>query len=154
MSTAIANDDITANPDAPAQIKTAVERWSAAVRDKDLAVITAYYHPDIVAYDAILQLQFKGLDAYRAHWQYCLGLCEGPMLFEQRQLVIHASGDVAFAHWLNHCGAADEHGEMKGSWMRASAGFLLTAEGWKAVHEHFSAPFDMETGKAMFDLKP
>jgi hypothetical protein len=25
---------------------------------------------------------------------------------------------------------------------------------WKVVHEHVSVPFDMETGKAMLDLKP
>lgn len=25
---------------------------------------------------------------------------------------------------------------------------------WKVVHEHVSMPFDMETGKAMLDLKP
>ncbi|MEG5263964.1 nuclear transport factor 2 family protein [Pseudomonas sp. JDS28PS106] len=145
---------ITANPDAEAQIRSALERWSAAVRDKDLPAIMAYYHPDIVAYDAIVALQFKGQDAYRAHWEYCLGMCEGPMLFQQQELVIHAAGEVAFAHWLNHCGAEDEHGEMKGSWMRGSAGYLLTAEGWKAIHEHFSAPFDMESGKALFNLDP
>ncbi|RRV06891.1 DUF4440 domain-containing protein [Pseudomonas sp. v388] len=153
MST-IRNDAITANPDAVAQIHSALERWSAAVRDKDLAAIMAYYHPDVVAYDAIVQLQFKGRDAYRTHWEYCLNMCEGPMLFQQRELVIHAGDTVAFAHWLNHCGAADESGEMKGSWMRGSAGYLLTAEGWKAIHEHFSAPFDMESGKALFDLNP
>lgn len=147
-------DAIVANPDAQAQIRSALERWCAAVRDKDLPAIMAYYHPDVVAFDAIVQLQFKGRDAYRRHWEYCLGMCEGPMLFQQRDLVIHAAGDVAFAHWLNHCGAQDENGETKGSWMRGSAGYLLTAEGWKAIHEHFSAPFDMTTGKALFDLDP
>lgn len=144
----------TAHSDAETLIRDALQRWSTAIRDKDLSAITDYYHPDVVAYDAIVQLQFKGLEAYRTHWAYCLGLCAGPMLFEQRELVVHAAGEVAFAHWLNHCGAADESGELKGSWMRGSAGYLLTADGWKAVHEHFSAPFDMESGKAMFDLTP
>ena len=153
MSTTF-DHDITTNPDAEAQIRSAVERWSAAIRDKDLTTIMAYYHPDVVAFDAIVQLQFKGRDAYREHWQYCLGLCEGPMFFQQQDLVVHAAGDVAFAHWLNHCGGADESGEIKGSWMRGSAGYRLTPEGWKAIHEHFSAPFDFESGKALFDLNP
>lgn len=148
------DQDMTANRDAHAQISAALERWSAAVRDKDLPAIMAYYHPDVVAFDAIVQLQFKGRDAYRAHWEFCLGMCEGPMLFRQQDLVIHAAGEVAFAHWLNHCGGADESGEVKGSWMRGSAGYLLTAEGWKAIHEHFSAPFDLESGKALFELNP
>ncbi|MFJ4141676.1 YybH family protein [Pseudomonas sp. NPDC089734] len=144
----------TDNTSAREQIQASLERWSVAVRNKDLEAITAYYHPDVIAFDAIIQLQFKGLEAYRKHWQYCLGLCEGGMLFEQRDLVIQVDGDVAFAHWLNHCGMVDETGESKGSWMRASAGYRLTAEGWKAVHEHFSAPFDMGSGKALFDLQP
>jgi ketosteroid isomerase-like protein len=138
-----------------AQIQRLIEKWTAAVRDKDLDAIMAYYAPDIVAYDAIIQLQFKGIDAYRQHWKFCLGLCEGAMLFEPRDLVIHADGTVAFAHWLCSCGGTDDKGESKSSWMRASAGYRHTNHGgWKAVHEHFSAPFEMESGKALFDLKP
>ncbi|WP_122315627.1 nuclear transport factor 2 family protein [Pseudomonas cichorii] len=148
MSTTIDNDN------AREQIQASLERWAMAVRNKDLDAITAYYHPEVIAFDAIIQLQFKGLEAYREHWKYCLGMCEGAMLFEMQDLTVHADGEVAFAHWLNHCGSAEEGGEMKGSWMRASAGYRMTAEGWKAVHEHFSAPFDMESGKALFDLQP
>lgn len=143
-----------ASSTAQAHIKTLLEQWCAAVRDKDLDAIMAYYAPDIVAYDAILQLQFRGIDAYREHWKFCLGLCEGGMLFQTHQLAVHAGGDVAFAHWLHKCGGTDDKGEEKFSWMRASAGYRRTAEGWKAVHEHFSAPFDMASSKALFDLQP
>jgi len=136
------------------QIQALLERWCAAVRDKDLEAIMHYYAPEIVAYDAIIQLQFRGADAYRQHWAFCLGMCEGAMLFETHQLTIHADGDVAFAHWLNKCGGTDEKGEVKSSWMRATAGYRRTADGWKAVHEHFSAPFDMATSKALFELQP
>jgi ketosteroid isomerase-like protein len=136
------------------QIQTLLKAWCDAVRDKDLDKIMAYYAPDIVAYDAIIKLQFKGAQAYREHWEYCLGMCNGPMVFEQSELVVHGDDQWAFAHWLNSCGGADDKGEIKSSWMRASAGYRRTPDGWKAVHEHFSAPFDMESGKALFDLQP
>lgn len=136
------------------QIQALIRHWCAAVRDKDLDVIMSYYDPEIVAYDAIIQLQFKGIDAYRTHWAFCLDMCKGPMIFEQSELVIHGDNEWAFAHWLNSCGGGDEQGEQKSSWMRGSAGYRHTADGWKAVHEHFSAPFDMESGKALFDLQP
>jgi ketosteroid isomerase-like protein len=136
------------------QIQTLLKEWCDAVRAKDLDKIMAYYAPDIVAYDAIIKLQFKGAQAYRQHWEYCLGMCNGPRVFEQRELVVHGDEQLAFAHWLNSCGGADDKGELKSSWMRASAGYRRTADGWKAVHEHFSAPFDMESGKALFDLQP
>lgn len=136
------------------EIDALIKQWTTAVRDKNLQAIMAYYAPDIVAYDAIVQLQFKGIEAYRKHWEFCLGLCEGAMLFEPRDLVIHADEDLAIAHWLCSCGGADDKGEVKSSWMRASAGYRRIKGEWKAVHEHFSAPFDMESGKALFDLKP
>lgn len=151
MKTAARNDysDTT-----EAQIRALLDAWSVAVQEKNLDRLMSYYAPDIVAYDAIMQLQFKGADAYRKHWEFCLGMCEGGMLFEQHEVTVHSDGDLAFAHWLNRCGGADETGEVKASWMRASAGFRKTTDGWKAVHEHFSAPFDMASGKALFDLQP
>jgi len=137
-----------------AQIRSLLEAWSAAVRDKDIDAIMAYYAPDVIAYDAILALQFKGRDAYRKHWDMCLTMCDGPMVFEPHELKIYATDEIAFAHWLCSCGGADEKGEVKSSWMRASAAYRKTADGWKAVHEHFSAPFDPSSGKALFDLEP
>lgn len=136
------------------EIETLIQQWANAVRDKNLDAVMAYYAPDIVAYDAIIQLQFKGAQAYRNHWEFCLGMCEGAMLFEPRELVIHAGDELAFAHWLCRCGGTDAKGEQKTSWMRASAGYRRVNGKWKAVHEHFSAPFDMESGKALFELQP
>ncbi len=136
------------------QIQSLIEQWSAAIRDKDLDLIMSYYAPEIVAYDAIVALQFKGIDAYRKHWEFCLGMCQGPMVFQQRELVVHGDEQFALAHWLNSCGGTDENGTTQSSWMRGTACFKRTAEGWKAVHEHFSAPFDMESGKALFNLQP
>jgi ketosteroid isomerase-like protein len=60
---------------------------------------------------------------------------------------------VAFSHYLTRCGAI-ENGEEKASWMRVTVGYRKTNGKWIIVHEHFSAPFDMESGKALFDLKP
>jgi hypothetical protein len=38
--------------------------------------------------------------------------------------------------------------------MRASAGLRRRGGKWLIVHEHFSAPFDPASGKALFDLEP
>lgn len=135
------------------QIRTLIDTWSRAVRDKDLDAIMACYHPAVVAFDAIGLLHFKGQEAYRAHWQHCLQMCPGTMLFEQHELSVHGAGSVAFAHWLNRCGTLENDQEQVG-WMRGSAGYRRTADGWKIIHEHFSAPFDMASGKALFDLQP
>ncbi|MFO6309837.1 YybH family protein, partial [Pseudomonas aeruginosa] len=75
------------------------------------------------------------------------------MTFDIAELQIHADQQVAFAHYLCHCGGTGPDGKPHSSWMRVSAGYRKQGDGWKVIHEHFSAPFDMD-GKALFDLQP
>jgi ketosteroid isomerase-like protein len=116
--------------------------------------ILSVYAPQVIAYDAIAQLKFEGVDAYGAHWKRCLGMCSDPMTFELREGEIAASGDLAFCHGLLYCGGTDEHGEEKAGWIRATQCLRRIDGAWRIVHEHFSAPFDMGTGMAMLDLRP
>ena len=99
------------------------DSWRAAVRASDVPRIVSYYAEDIVAFDAILQLQFKGRDAYQKHWQACTEMCKGPMTFDIAELQIHADPQVAFAHYLCHCGGTGPDGQPHSSWMRVSAGY-------------------------------
>lgn len=140
------------NSAAEQEIRQLIDRWIQAVRERDLPAIVAVYADDIVAFDAIQALQFKGKADYKAHWEMCMGMCSGPMVFEVAQLTVHASGDLALAHWLNRCGPADD--ESQCGFMRASVGYRRTGGQWQVIHEHWSAPFDIQTQKALFDLKP
>jgi len=147
-------NDRTSNATSEAEVRALIDKWLSAVRANDLDGIASHYAPDILAFDAIAQLQFKGVDAYKKHWQACLAVCPGAMTFEIHDLSITAGDDVAFSHCLCWCGGTDENGEEKASWMRMTAGYRKANGKWKVVHEHFSAPFDMESGKALFDLQP
>ncbi|MCH4562304.1 nuclear transport factor 2 family protein [Halomonas sp. EGI 63088] len=139
---------------AEAAVLEQLESWTAAVRDRDIDAIVAHYAPHIVAFDAVAQLQFKGVEAYRQHWQACLELCPGLMDFELHEVVLHADGEVAFCHALHHCGDTNDKGEPQVGWLRMTSGYRRIEGEWKVVHEHFSAPFEMESGKALFDLEP
>ena len=134
-------------------IRTMLEDWLAAVRASDLDRIFSHYASDIVAFDAIAQLRFSGADAYRKHWQACLAMCSGPMVFEFHELGIAACGDVAFGHALVRCGGTGPDGKEESHWTRMSAGYRTREGRWQIVHEHFSAPFDMQTMKVL-DLQP
>jgi len=114
----------------------------------------ALYADDIVSFDAVKALQFKGKAAYRAHWQECLEMCPGPHIFEFHELDIEASQEVAFAHWLAHCGGTNDKGETQACWMRVTACYRQESGLWQIIHEHWSAPFDMMTGTALFGLQP
>ena len=82
---------------AETEIRQLIERWMQAVRDRDIPNIIAPYADDIVAFDAIQALQFKGKATYQAHWEMCMGMCPGPMVFEYAELTVHAAGDLALA---------------------------------------------------------
>ncbi len=134
-------------------LRKQLEDWARAVRAKDIEGIFAHYAPDIVAFDAIAQLQFKGTDAYRKHWETCMTMCPGPMIFELHELQITAGDDLAFAHALNRCGGTGPDGKEMSGWMRMTVCFCKQQGSWRVVHEHFSAPFDPESDKALW-LQP
>ena len=140
--------------DEEARIRGLIEDWATAARVSDIDGIMAAYAPDIVSFDAIAQLQFKGADAYRKHWEACIAMCPGPMIFEIHDLSIATAGDVAFGHYLLRCGATGEDGQEKTGWMRVTVCYRKRSGRWMVVHEHFSAPFDIESGKALLDLEP
>ena len=140
--------------DDEAQIRARLEDWAEATQSKDLDAVMSHYAPDVVAFDAIAALQFKGREAYRKHWEACLTMCPGPHIFEIHDLNVATGDDVAFCHFLLHCGATGEDGEEKSGWMRVTVCYRRTNGRWVVVHEHFSSPFDVESGKALLDLQP
>jgi ketosteroid isomerase-like protein len=140
--------------DDEAQIRARLDAWAKAAGAKDMDSVMANYAPDIVAFDAIGALQFKGIEAYRKHWEACLAMCPGPMIFEIHDLDITARDNVPFCHYLSRCGGTGPDGKEHIGWMRATACFRKTDGKWMIVHEHFSAPFDPQSGKALLDLEP
>jgi ketosteroid isomerase-like protein len=75
------------------------------------------------------------------------------MIFEMHALELSVRDDIAFGHYLSRCGGVED-GREKTSWMRATVCLREIDGRWLIVHEHFSVPFDMQSGKAMFDLQP
>lgn len=139
---------------AESEIRSVIDRWQQAVVAGDLDRIMAHYAADILSFDAVSQLQFKGTAAYRKHWQACMEMCKGPMIFEIHELGVTADDDIGFSHYLTRCGGTSDTGEEKTSWMRATVCHRKIGGKWLVVHEHFSVPFDMQSSKALFDLKP
>lgn len=135
-------------------ISRLIEQWQQAVMAKDIERIVSFYADDIVSFDAVGTLQFKGKAAYRAHWEECMKVCPGPGIFEFHELHIVPAAESAFAFWLARCGGAGPDGVVKACWMRVTAGYQRINGQWQVVHEHWSAPFDMHTGTTLFELEP
>ena len=146
--------DVANTSTAKAEVVQEIDAWMQAVKSANSDAIMSHYAVDVVAFDAIQQLQFRGSHAYRTHWEACLAMCPGPMVFQHDELDVQVSGDLATAHGLIRCGIEDDAGGANASWMRMTSTFKKQDGKWLIIHEHFSAPFDMQTGRALFDLDP
>lgn len=131
-------------------VRRQVDRLIEAVQSKDVARILGFYAEDIRAFDAIGALQFRGVEAYGAHWKACMESCPGEGLFELHEVEVQGSGELAIAHWLVRCGPDPQ----QVGWMRGTQAWRRQDGEWRVVHDHWSVPFDPESGKAVFDLLP
>lgn len=147
----ITNTDIAIEE---ARIRRLFDEWTNAVREKNIETLMCYYAPDIVAYDLIPPMQFKGIDAYRNAWQTGFDCMTGDVEFETRDVHLSVGEDIAFCHRLVRMAGTSKDGENFGCWMRWTTGLNKINGSWRITHEHISVPFDMETDKALMDLKP
>ena len=135
------------------EIREQVAAWHASLASCDLDRIMAHYDDNVVAFDAIASLQFVGAAAYREHWAQCLQFMgEGSIVLHS--VTVRASDDLAVAWFIDRCTGPNEQGEMESGYTRGTACYQRHGDTWKIVHEHFSMPIDMESGKAIFDAAP
>ena len=143
----------TTTPDKDdAQIRECLNKWTRALHAKDLAALTALYGPDTVAFDLMPPTQVDA-SHYRKNFERWLGSMTGPIEYEIHELRVVTSGDVAFSHNLGHVKGTRPNGEKADYWVRATVGFQKRDGKWLVIHDHVSMPIDMETGKAVRDLR-
>jgi uncharacterized protein (TIGR02246 family) len=140
---------------AEAQIRDLIQSWQSAAASRDIDKVMSHYAPDILSFDAIGLLQYKGRDAYKKHWQACFEMCPGDEgSFQINDLAVTAGDEIGFAHYLASCGGPGPDGEVKAGFMRGTVCCRKVDGKWLVAHEHLSVPFDMESGKALTELTP
>ena len=142
--------------DDEAAIRALIEARVAALRDKDAASAVATLATDVVAFEAAGPLQVPASAAIDvAGAQAWLDSFDGTVETEIRELVVHVSGDVGFAHSLNRLRARRSDGSAMDFWMRSTLGFLKRDGEWKIAHGHTSVPFHADGSfRAALDLEP
>ena len=137
-----------------AQIHAIMQARVEAVHAKDAARLVAHHDPDVLAYDLLEPLQYKGVADLRRRVQQWFDGYDGPMSYEIHDLQVVAGYDAAFCHGLHHVAGTTKSGQRIDMWWRATQGFRRIDDKWQIVHEHSSLPFDMASGKVSFQLKP
>jgi uncharacterized protein (TIGR02246 family) len=136
------------------QIRRLIDDRVMAVRAKNIDVLVSSYAPDVLAFDVVDPLQSTGSDAIRKRLEEWFSSFHGPIGFEIRDLTIAVSEDVAFCHGLSRVSGTRINGGKINMWYRTTVCHRKIGGKWTITHEHNSAPFNVESGKASLDLKP
>jgi len=137
-----------------AQIRRMIDGFVKAFRAKDINGVVAIYAPEIVSFDLAPPLQYVGAEAYRKIFQDSFDSFQGQIDFEVRDLNITTGGDVAYSYSFNRMGGTTKNGRKLDLWLRWTACFQKIDGKWLIMHEQVSVPTDLESGKAVLDLKP
>lgn len=139
---------------AASEIRALIENMADATRAKNVDALLVHYAPDILAFDVVNPLRYKGLDALRKRATEWFSSFQGPIDYEIRDLNIVAGDAAAFCHSLNHVIGTNTDGRKLDMWWRATLGFHKLNGKWLVTHVHGSVPFEAGSGKASLDLKP
>lgn len=150
----LGNVDSAAN--SKTQINELFANWQKAFEAKDVNGVMGIYAPGntLTAYDIVPPLEYNGADAYRKDYADFFAQFDGPLHVEMRDQHVEVGGDVAFAYGLERITGKLKSGKAVDMWLRYTGGLKRIGGQWRDVHDHFSVPVDMDTGKAMLDLKP
>lgn len=134
------------------QIRALYDRYSAAVRSRDVNTIMAFYVPDdsLVAFDAFPPRQYLGAASYRKAYEAFFAAYPGSVTSEISDLRIAADGTLAFASSIDRWVATGADGKPMEVVFRTTNGLRKINGKWLIVHEHNSVPVDPVTGKADF----
>jgi ketosteroid isomerase-like protein len=99
-------------------------------------------------------LQYVGAKAFRKAWEAVFSSFQGPIGYDIHDLGITVGEDVAFSHSLNRISGTLNTGQKTDLWLRWTAGFRKINGKWLVVHHQNSVPVDLQTGRAVLDLKP
>lgn len=136
-----------------AQIRERLDEWARALHAKDLDALMRLYEPDTVAFDLMVPAQVQGRDRYRENFESWFAALPAPIDYEVHDLRITAGEDVAFCHSLSHVRGTRPNGEKADYWVRVTVGFRKSNGQWMMIHDHVSMPLDMQTMKAVPDLR-
>jgi uncharacterized protein (TIGR02246 family) len=136
------------------EIRELIEARVQAVRAKDLAQAMAHHAPDVVVFDVVSPLRYRGMETVRQRTQAWFSMYPEGIGYELRDLTVAASEDVAFCHYLYRVTGTTAEGNRVDMWVRATVCFQRVDGAWLVTHDHESVPFDPVSGKASMDLQP
>jgi uncharacterized protein (TIGR02246 family) len=137
---------------AQSPIEEMLDAYKAAVYAKDVDAFVSLYDDDVRVFDLWGRWSHEGSDAWRSaatEWFSSLGSERVRVDFDEVRTI--AGDDVAVAHALiTFTGLSADGEELRAMTNRLTWALRRTSDAnWKVVHEHSSAPAELETGRVM-----
>lgn len=145
---------VTDEKTAERQIHDWIDSWTKAFSAKDVDRVMELYTDDVVAYDIVPPLQYIGKPAYRADYQQFFAQYEDNLHVEVRDLHLGVNGELGYATGLEMISGTLKRGQKSNTWVRFTSLYRKVNGKWLDFHDHVSVPADIESGKALLDLKP
>jgi ketosteroid isomerase-like protein len=129
-----------------------MEAYRAAVLAKDVDAFVALYDRGVRVFDLWSRWAYDGLDEWRqavSGWFGSLGTERVAVEFDDLRAVVTAG--LAVGHMqVTYRGLSAEGEELRAMVNRLTWGLAPADDGgWKIIHEHTSAPADLETSKVI-----
>jgi ketosteroid isomerase-like protein len=121
-------------------VRTIIENWARAVRERNMDGILAHHTDDIVMYDVPQPFESCGIEAYKKTWETFYDWAEDSGVFDITELHIVAGEDVAFAYAAMKCSGYDDTGNPEPLKFRLTTGLIKVNGQWMIKHEHHSIP--------------
>lgn len=114
--------------------------WATATRTGAHDAVLQGHAPDVLVYDVLPPLLYRGADAYRASWSSWQPQTQGDDTFEFTELEVVAGSGVAFASGLIKCGGTLQGGRTFEDLVRATFCLQKSSDEWLVTHQHISRP--------------
>lgn len=137
-----------------AAIQRLLDDGIRSLHDKNIDGVMSMYAPDVVSFDIVPPLRYVGADVFRKVWEEVFSVYQGPIDYEIHDPTITVGDDVAFVYSLNHISGTLITGQKTDLWLRWTACFRKINGKWLIIHHQNSVPADLQTGRAVLDLKP
>jgi uncharacterized protein (TIGR02246 family) len=137
-----------------ADIRQRIDMLAEAIRTMNLERVLSTYAPDVVSFDIVQPLQHVGAEAKRKNGVEAFEMYEHPLGYEIRDLTITVGDDVAFGHSLNRISGTMKNGNRTDFRLRSTTCFRKIDGSWLIVHDQVSVPLDLESSRALLNLKP
>ena len=137
-----------------ADIRQRIDKLAEAIRAMNLEGVMSIYAPDVVSFDIVPPLQHAGVEAKRKNWVNAFAMYQHPLGYEIHDLTITMGDNVAFGHSLNRISSTLKSGNRTDFWLRSTTCFRKIDSKWLITHDHVSVPVNLESSRALLNLKP